>query len=80
MLSAFIAKGDNGKWRPNYSTVGGDLGAVGIANLYYQVELWRWAGVRQLALGTAERIGAQSGSRVHPWKIYAQRWAHEVIS
>jgi hypothetical protein len=30
-----ICKGDNGQWQPNYSTIGGDLAAAGIANAYY---------------------------------------------
>lgn len=35
-LSApFICKGDNGRWEPNYSSVGGDLAAGAIANAYY---------------------------------------------
>jgi hypothetical protein len=59
MLSAFIAKGDNGKWQPNYSTVGGDLAAAGLANLYYPRSN-RGVGLvfGNFALGTAERIGA----------------------
>ena len=59
ILSAFIAKGDNGKWQPNYSTVGGDLAAAGIANLYYPRSN-RGVGLvfGNFALGTAERMGA----------------------
>jgi hypothetical protein len=59
IFSAFVAKGDNGKWQPNYSTVGGDLAAAGIANLYYPRSN-RGAGLLfgNFALGTAERIGA----------------------
>ena len=33
--SLVIAKGDNGRWQPNYSSVGGDLAAAAISNLYY---------------------------------------------
>ena len=33
--SLLIAKGDNGRWQPNYSSVGGDLAAAAISNLYY---------------------------------------------
>ena len=33
--SAVICKNDEGKWVPNYSNVLGNLGAGGIANLYY---------------------------------------------
>jgi hypothetical protein len=31
----FVAKGDNGKWQFNYSSIGGDLAAGAIANAYY---------------------------------------------
>jgi len=35
LSAAFICKGDNKKWQPNYSNVLGNLAAGGIANLYY---------------------------------------------
>jgi hypothetical protein len=35
LLSSFICKGDNGRWQPNYSTVGGDLGSAALTNAYY---------------------------------------------
>ena len=35
LSSPFICKGDNGKWEPNYSSVGGDLTAGAISNIYY---------------------------------------------
>jgi len=35
MANAFICKGDNGRWQPNYSAVGGNLASAGISNLYY---------------------------------------------
>jgi hypothetical protein len=35
LSSAFICKGDNGKWEPNYSNIGGDLAAGAISNSYY---------------------------------------------
>ena len=35
MASAVICKGDNGKWQPNYSSIGGDVAAGAIANVYY---------------------------------------------
>ncbi|HUB00723.1 MAG TPA: carboxypeptidase-like regulatory domain-containing protein [Terracidiphilus sp.] len=31
----FVCKGDDGKWQPNYSSVGGDLASSAISNLYY---------------------------------------------
>ncbi len=59
MLSAFIAKGDNGKWQPNYSTVGGDLASAGISNLYYPRSN-RGVGLvfGNFALGTVERMSS----------------------
>ena len=35
MFSPFVAKGDNGKWRPKHSSVGGDLASSALADLYY---------------------------------------------
>jgi hypothetical protein len=33
--SPFIARGDIGRWEPNYSSVGGDLATGAISNIYY---------------------------------------------
>jgi membrane protein DedA with SNARE-associated domain len=33
--SLFVAKGDDGHWQPNYSSIGGDLASSAISNLYY---------------------------------------------
>ncbi|MGA9508537.1 MAG: carboxypeptidase-like regulatory domain-containing protein [Candidatus Sulfotelmatobacter sp.] len=59
MFSPFVAKGDNGKWQPNYSSLGGDLASSALSNLYYP-ESNRGAGLvfGNFAIGTAERIGA----------------------
>ena len=35
LSSPFICKGDNGRWQPNFSSVGGDLAAGAIAETYY---------------------------------------------
>jgi hypothetical protein len=35
LASPFEAKGDNGQWQFNYSSIGGDLGASALTNLYY---------------------------------------------
>ncbi len=59
ILSAFMAKGDNGKWQPNYSSVGGDLASAALSNLYFPRSNRGGGLVLSLfALGTAERIGA----------------------
>jgi hypothetical protein len=35
LSSPFICKGDNGRWQPNYSSMGGDLASSAISNAYY---------------------------------------------
>ena len=35
LSTVVVCKGDNGHWQPNYSNVGGNLGAAGISSLYY---------------------------------------------
>jgi len=37
IANAFICKGDNKRWQPNYSAILGSLAAGGISNLYYPV-------------------------------------------
>jgi len=59
MFSPFVAKGDSGKWQPNYSTLGGVLASSSLANLYYPRSN-RGAGLvlGNFAIGVTERIGA----------------------
>jgi hypothetical protein len=59
MFSPFVARGDSGKWQPNYSSLGGVLAASALANLYYPRSN-RGVGLvfGSFAIGTAERIGA----------------------
>jgi hypothetical protein len=59
MLSPFIARGENGKWQLNYSSLGGDLASSAISNIYYPASN-RGAGLvfTNFAIGTAERVGA----------------------
>lgn len=59
MFSPFVARGDNGKWQPNYSSLGGDLAASALGNFYYPRSN-RGVGLvfGNFAIGTAERIGA----------------------
>lgn len=35
LSNPFICKGDNGRWQPNYSSMGGDLGSSALSDLYY---------------------------------------------
>jgi hypothetical protein len=57
LFSAFICKGDNGTWQPNYSSIGGNLASAAIANLYYPKSN-RGPGLvfSSFAIGTAERM------------------------
>jgi hypothetical protein len=59
MFSPFVARGDNGRWQPNYSSIGGDLASSALSNLYYP-QADRGVGLvfANFAIGTAERIGA----------------------
>lgn len=57
MAAAFVCKGDNGRWQPNYSSVGGDLISSAISNAYYPADD-RGAGLlfENLLISTGERI------------------------
>jgi hypothetical protein len=59
VFSPFVARADNGKSQPNYSTLGGVLASSSLANLYYPTSN-RGAGLvfGNFAIGVAERIGA----------------------
>jgi hypothetical protein len=56
LSSPFVCKGDNGRWQPNYSSVGGDLASAALLNTYYP-QSNRGAGLvfSQFAVNTAER-------------------------
>ncbi len=58
-FSPFVCKGDNGRWQPNYSSIGGDLASSAMSNLYYPesnrgVELV----LGTFAINTAERMAS----------------------
>lgn len=59
MISPFVARGDNGKWQPNYSSIGGDLASSALSNLYFP-QANRGVGLLfgNFAIGTAEHVGA----------------------
>jgi hypothetical protein len=59
LLSPFICKGDNGRWQPNYSSVGGDLASSALSNTYYP-QSNRGAGLvfGNFAINTAERMAS----------------------
>jgi hypothetical protein len=59
MFSPFVARSDSGKVMPNYSSLGGDLAAADLSNLYFP-RANRGVGLvlGNFAIGTAERVGA----------------------
>ena len=59
VLSPFVTRSDSGKSVPNYSSLGGDLAAASLSNLYFP-RANRGVGLvfGNFAIGTAERIGA----------------------
>ena len=79
MFNPFVARGDNGKWQPNYSSLGGDLAASALSNLYYP-QADRGAGLvfGNFAIGTAERIGASPGPGISGQQVHPKGWSHEV--
>ena len=56
LSNPFVCKGDNGKWEPNYSSIGGDLISSAISNAYYPASN-RGLGftLQNVAISTAER-------------------------
>jgi hypothetical protein len=59
LFNPFICRGDNGRWQPNYSSMGGDLASSAISNAYYP-ESNRGVGLvfDGFAIGTAERMAS----------------------
>src|ERR1700751_5650389 len=59
VFSPFITRSDSGKTVPNYSSLGGDLAAASLSNLYFP-RANRGVGLvfGNFVIGTAERIGA----------------------
>ena len=57
LLSPFWCRGDNGKWQPNYSSLGGNLASTAISEAYYPASN-RGPGLvfGNFAIGTGERM------------------------
>jgi len=53
--SLFLAKGDDGRWQPNYSSLGGDLATAALSNFYYPKSS-RSVGVAFQSLATIEAV------------------------
>ena len=57
VVHPFVCRGDNGKWQPNYSSLGGDLASSAISNLYYpQSNRGASLVLTGFGISTAERI------------------------
>ena len=57
LSNPFICRGDNGRWQPNYSTLGGDLATAALSNAYYPASN-RGVGLvfGNFLIGTGERM------------------------
>ena len=57
LSSPFVCKGDNGRWQPNFSSIGGDLGSAALSNTYYPASN-RGAGLvfQNFLITTGERM------------------------
>jgi hypothetical protein len=80
LSSPFVCRGDNGRWQPNYSTVGGDMASAAIANAYYP------ASNRGVGLFFGEfpyqhwpASGRQPGTGVHPAQAHAQSQESKLV-
>ena len=62
VANAFICKGDNRRWQPNYSNMLGNLAAGGISNIYYPAQDRNGVGLtfENAAIG----IGASAGANL----------------
>jgi hypothetical protein len=79
VLSPFICKGDNGRWQPNYSSLGGDLASSAISNAYYP-QSNRGAGLvfSSFAIGTGERMASGFAQEfILPWLTPSVKRQHQ---
>ena len=67
-----MAKGDNGKWQPNYSNILGNFAAGGISNLYYPASD-RGAGLTVERALTVSAEGALGALLVEFWPDISRR-------
>ena len=73
LSSPFICKGDNGRWQPNYSSVGGDLASGAISNAYYPAsKSRRRVGVRQRSYHHGRPHGQRADTGIRPAQVHAQ--------
>gem|GEM_PF-1253521 len=59
LFSPFVCRGDNGRWQPNYSSLGGDLASSAISETYYPASN-RGVGLvfGNFLIGTGERMAS----------------------
>jgi len=59
LFSPFVCRGDNGKWQPNYSSLGGDLASTAISEVYYPSSNRGYGLVfGNFLIGTGERMAS----------------------
>jgi len=75
MSRPFVCKGDNGKWQPNYSSIGGDLGSSAISYAYYP-KSDRGVGMvfTNFAINTGERMVASLAQ-----EFLLRRFTHKPV-
>ena len=81
LSSPFVAKGDNGHWQFNYSSVGEDLASGALSNLYYPHSN-RGAGLvfDNALITTGGRISNALAQEIHPSQIYDKGKESELTS
>jgi hypothetical protein len=59
LAAPFVCKGDNGRYEPNYSTVGGDIISAGFSSLYFprSDRTWMFFG-QNVMISTIERTAS----------------------
>jgi hypothetical protein len=59
LFSPFVCRGDNGKWQPNYSSLGGNLASTAISEAYYPSSNRGYGLVfGDFLIGTGERMAS----------------------
>lgn len=59
LFSPFVCRGDNGKWQPNYSSLGGNLASTAISEAYYPSSNRGYGLVfNSFLIGTGERMAS----------------------
>lgn len=83
LSAAVIARGDDGRWQPNYSRVLGHFTAAAISNLYYPASDRGGSGHLQWSRRNRRRCSRESHPRIHSEAFhlaYSKRGEREAMS